>query len=208
MERTTQFGFYLIPPYDLAKELLTMRNLAYDQYRVAAAQNFMIHMTVIGFFKLAESTTCDTLISTLDEQLARFSTFRIFPAGARTLENGLGLVFTRERNAELYRLQSACFNAVKRYIARDVRMPRTSGADEQFLAHMTVCMLDASAQTLRDVEDYFRDAEFAQDGYNARLLKLYEFSSDLWDASDTWIYNMQWRPLHTWKLKAGTQAAD
>lgn len=201
MEKTAQLGFYLIPPYDLARELLTMRNLVYDQYRVAAAQSFMIHLTIIGFCKLTEDSTYDAFISTLDSQIERFSSFRIFPERITALDNGLGLVFAREQNLELYRLQSACFNAAGQHIARDARMPRTVGADEGFQGHMTVCMLDASRETLLDMEAYFADVEFAGDGYTARTLKLYEFTSDLWHAPDTWIYNMHWHPLKTWQLK-------
>lgn len=128
-----------------------MRNLVYDQYRVAAAQNFMMHSSIIGFCKPTEDTTYDALVSTMDGRIERLSSFRISPERVAALDNGLGQVFAHRRNPELYGLQNACLKAAKRHIARDARMPRTVGADEDFQGHMTVCILDASRRTLLEM---------------------------------------------------------
>lgn len=200
MEKAKQLGLYLIPPYGLAKEVLTMRNLVFDQYRVAAAQNFMIHMTLIGFFRLTDGSGQEALISALDGYLSGQQALRIYPQRVAALDNGLGVVFPPERNRELYRLQSSCFDAARPYIAHDSRMPRTGEADEEFEAHVTVSMVDASRKTLTEMEEYFSDVRFAQEGYLTRVVKLYEFTSDLWEVPDTWIYAMGWRSLHCWQL--------
>jgi len=51
MKNQSRFAFYLIPPYQIAKDIAEIHSLLKKQYGVSAAGRFQIHCTIKGFFK-------------------------------------------------------------------------------------------------------------------------------------------------------------
>ena len=114
-----RLAFYLIPPYRLCSEILRTRQIVQDQYRLSAALNFMIHMTIKGFFKPASAIDRNKLAKDLDELVSNYGLFKIYPDGLKILHADHSLVvnFPRERNEILWSIQRDCFESVESYIS-------------------------------------------------------------------------------------------
>lgn len=70
-----------------------MRQIAHDQYRLSAALNFMIHMTIKGFFKPVSNIIRQNLIGDLDRYVSGCDPLKIYPGD-------LG-IFERDRSLEI-----------------------------------------------------------------------------------------------------------
>ncbi len=195
-----RLAFYLIPPYRLCSEILRMRQIVQDQYRLSAALNFMIHMTIKGFFKPASAIDRNKLAKDLDELVSNYGLFKIYPDGLKILHADHSLVvnFPRERNEILWSIQRDCFESVESYISPNCDF--TARENDRFDPHITVTMMDAPIETLEDIREYLRDAALRRSGYTVRNFNLYEFKSNAWGTSE-WIHSLSWELLHSWFLK-------
>ena len=195
-----RLGFYLIPPSELCSEVLGMRQIAYDQYRLSAALNFMIHMTIKGFFKPDSNINRQNLIADLDRYVSGYEPFEIYPGDLKIFEQDRSLVigFPRAKNAILWQIQKDCRTCLVPYIATDCDFsPLELG---EFTPHITVSMIDGSLEILKDAKDYLSDVKLNSSGYTVKNFKLFEFRSKTW-GTDSWIYSLNWKILHTWRLR-------
>jgi len=195
-----RLAFYLIPPYQLCSEILRMRQIVEDQYRLSAALNFMIHMTIKGFFEPAPGMDRNELVKDLGRFVPNYEPFKVYPDGLKILHTNHSLVvnFPKEKNEILWRLHRDCIETVESYISPDCDF--TAREKGRFDPHITVSMMDASIETLEDISEYLRDAVLNGSGYTVRNLNLYEFKSNAWGTSK-WIYSLSWKLLHSWILK-------
>ena len=195
-----RIGFYLIPPYPLALKILELRNLVYDQYRIKAALNFMIHMTIKGFFKPKRNFNLAELINVLDKIISKYKPFTIFPAGFKIFDNeGIALVFSKDLNPILWELHGECYDAIEPFIAPDCNFTPKEDIKENFIPHITISMTDVTQDTLVDIYDFFKEVTFGTHGYTVHNFKLYQFESENWH-SDEWIYTLKWKILKSWRL--------
>lgn len=194
------FGLYLIPPRELCSEVLGMRQIAHDQYRLSAALNFMIHMTIKGFFKPVSNINRQNLIEDLDRYVSGYVPFKIHPGELKIFEKDRSLVigFPRAKNEILWQIHKDCHNCLEPYIATDCDF--TARELDEFTPHMTVSMIDGSLETLEHAKEYLGDVDFDSSGYSVRNFGLYEFDSEAW-GTDDWIYSLTWKTLHAWRLR-------
>jgi hypothetical protein len=61
---------------------------------------------------------------------------------------------------------------------------------------------DRSLEILKDAKDYLSDIRLNSSGYTVKDIKLFEFRSKTW-GTDGWIYSLNWKILHTWRLGEG-----
>jgi len=102
MKNQSRFAFYLIPPYQIAKDIAEIHSLLKKQYGVSAAGRFQIHCTIKGFFKPNENL--------LDFREAVVDIIRPYIApDCDFLESDLGIPFKghitlafRDINQEMY----------------------------------------------------------------------------------------------------------
>ena len=195
-----RLGFYLIPPPELCSEVLGMRQIAHDQYRLSAALKFMIHMTIKGFFKPDSNINRQNLIEDLDRYICGYEPFKIYPGDLRIFDSDRSLVigFPRAHNEILWQLHKECRTCLEPYIALDSDFtPRELG---EFTPHITISMIDGSLEILKDAKDYLSDIKLNNPWYTVKNFKLYEFRSKSW-GTDRWIYSLDWKILHTWRLR-------
>ena len=177
-----------------------MRQIAHDQYRLSAALNFMIHMTIKGFFKPVSNINRQNLIEDLDRYVSGYVPFKIYPGDLKIFEKDRSLVigFPRAKNEILWQIHKDCRTCLEPYIAKDCDFtPRELG---EFTPHITVSMIDGSLETLEDAKEYLGDVDFGSSGYSVGNFKLYEFQSEAW-GTDDWIYSLTWKTLHSWRLR-------
>ena len=195
-----RLGFYLIPSYPLSSKIMGLRNLVYDQYRIEAALNFMIHMTIKGFFKPISDININDLIENIDKVIAHYKPFDIYPYGLKVFKGeGLGVVFSREKNKVLWKLQDDCYNAIRPFISPDCDFTPSEPIGNNFIPHITISMVDATDEILADMEDFSKELQFDKKGYRIHNFKLYQFESDKWGTND-WIYTLKWQILKSWRL--------
>ncbi len=195
-----RIAFYLIPPYPLATRIMELRNLVYDQYRVKAALNFMIHMTIKGFFKPRENFNLNDLIKQLDKIISQYKPFNIFPSNIEIFGgDGISVIFSKTTNPILWELHEKCYNVIKPFIAPDCNFTPTERIKENFVPHITICMADVPKETLIDIHDFFKEVTFDHAGYTVHNFKLYQFESENW-YTDRWIYSLKWKILKSWIL--------
>ena len=195
-----RLGFYLIPPYPLSCKIMCMRDLVYDQYRIKAALNFMIHMTIKGFFKPIDNINMENLIGTLDNIIQNYRPFKIYPSGLIIFKGeGLGITFSKTQNKILWEIQERCFKAIKPFVSPDCEFTKSEQTGDKFIPHITISMTDVTNALMTDMMDFFKELEFDTKGYLVHNFKLYKFESDNWD-SDDWIYSLKWKILKSWIL--------
>lgn len=191
-------GFYLIPPPNLTAEMIGLRNLVYDQYRIKAASKFMTHMTIKGFFKPVPNIRHDQLIQALDGIIERYRPFTIYPTNLKRFGDvGIAVEFSREKNDMLWRIHNDCYQVIEPFIAVEC----DSNLGEDFTPHLTISMVDVSSALLEDMSCYLSDIQFDLEGYVIKNFKLYEFTSRGWGTKD-WIYTLEWKILHSWQLQS------
>jgi 2'-5' RNA ligase len=179
-----------------------MRQIVYDQYRLGAALNFMIHMTIKGFFKPKSDINRQNLIADLDRNISRYEPFPVYPGDLRIFDRDQSLVidFPKAKNEILWQIQEDCLTCFEPYIATDCDFsPRELG---EFTPHITISMLDGSLDTLNDAKDYLNDVRFNSTGYTVKNFRLFEFRSESWGTAG-WIDSLNWKILHTWRLRHG-----
>jgi len=199
-KENVRLGFYLIPPAGLCSEVLGIRQIAHDQYRLGAALKFMIHMTIQGFFKPASNIDLQDLIEDLDRYISRYEAFTIYPGDLRIFERdrSLAIGFPRTKNEILWRVHEDCRACLEPYITADCEFtPREPGG---FTPHITISMIDGSLEILEQAKDYLSDVRWNRPGYTVKNFKLFEFRSKSW-GTDGWIYSLSWKMLHSWRLR-------
>jgi len=202
LESDSRLGFYLIPPAKLSAEVLQLRHLVQDQYRVGAALNFMIHMTIKGFFKPASAELYPELIHALDTFMSGYKPFTLYPTGIKRFpDDGIGIECAQAKNPVLWEIHTRCFDdIIKPFIADDCEFTPVEPTGERFVPHITISMRDLSPQISEDIHNYLSGIDFSPEGYVVNNFKLYEFTSEGW-GTDEWIYSLDWNILHSWFLK-------
>ncbi|GEM_PF-5471964 len=195
-----RLGFYLIPPYPLSCKIMCMRDLVYDQYRIKAALNFMIHMTIKGFFKPSKTMRIESLIDALDKIIKDYRPFKIYPSNLTIFEGeGLGITFSKEKNKILWEIQEKSFRAIEPFISPDCEFTKSELVGERFIPHITISMTDVTDDLMIDMMDFFKEVQFDSEGYTVHNFKLYQFNSTEWN-TDNWIYSLTWKIIKSWCL--------
>ena len=197
-----RLGFYLIPPVNLSSEVMQLRSLVQDQYRIGAALNFMIHMTIKGFFKPASVDQYPELIQELSTLMTSYRPFTLYPTGIKRFpDDGIGIECAQDKNPILWELHHRCFDEViKPFIADDCEFTPVEPTGDRFVPHITISMSDLSPQISEDIHNYLSAIHFSPEGYVVNNFKLYEFTSQGWGTGE-WIYTLDWKILHSWFLK-------
>lgn len=201
MVKNKRLAFYLMPPYPLSLEILDMRNMVNDQYKINAALNFMVHMTIKGFFKMVPDMNYRQLIQGLNNVILKYKSFKIYPTKLKVFSDViLGVEFAREKNETLWQIHNDCYTVIRPFISSDCTFTPSEPKGDNFIPHITISMTDVSKEMLEDMKDFLSDIRFDNRGYMVKQFKLYEFESSGWQ-TDEWIYTLQWKILHAFSLK-------
>ncbi len=197
-----RLGFYLVPHYELAKELHLLRLLLYDQFRLSSALNFMTHMTIKGFFRLSEGSSTDEVCKAVDSIMESVKPFYIKPSGFIMDNIGCGVRFMQKENPELQEIHEKIILSLSRFVSTDCEFSFAEAVKERFNPHMTLAMTDIPEELQGDILHFLEGVRFEKQSYPADSFRLFEFSSAGWGkASGGWIDTLEWNIRKSWNIK-------
>ncbi len=197
----SRFAVYLIPPYQLSKEVAEVHHLLRKQFGFAAADRFQVHCTMKGFFKKNERD-----VKKLQEELDGFfigqrilelsvEELRIDPIGF-----GLSLeTLNGKPNTPFLNLREEIVNIVKPYIAEDCDF-KAHDLGHPFHPHITFSFRDIPNELFDDVFKWMEDGPDFNGPFQADTYHFLEFFSDDWSGS--WWNSISWRLLKSWRLES------
>ena len=196
----SRFAVYLIPPYQLSKEVAEIHALLRKQFGFAAADRFPVHCTMKGFFKKTGDPVeklQGELDSFFEDQLpvqVSVEEFRIDPIGfglsLKTLDGKL--------NSPFLDLREAIVEIVRPYIADDCDF-KTHDLGRPFHPHITFSFRDIPNELYDDVFKWMEDGPDFTGPFLADTYHFLEFFSDDWPGS--WWETLSWQLLKSWRLK-------
>jgi 2'-5' RNA ligase len=196
----SRFAIYLIPPYEVARDVSEMHRMLRKQFGFIAADRFQVHVTIKGFFKKIEGPL-EPLIERLDAVFADQRPFTVHFSGFRIDRVGIGLDVSRlgeEPNPEMMALRERVVEAVRPFIAPDCDFV---GEDlgHPFEAHITLAFRDIPPVMQDEVLNYVQEAPLPTEPFTADTFHFLEFFSQDWGGD--WEQTLSWRLLESWKIK-------
>ena len=83
MTEPSRFAFYLVPPYQIARDIAEIHSMLEKQFGFSAANKFQVHCTIKGFFKKNDKPL-ETLLAGLDTFMEGQRAFDVEFNGFRT----------------------------------------------------------------------------------------------------------------------------
>ena len=201
MKNQSRFAFYLIPPYQIAKDIADIHSLLKKQYRFSAAGRFQIHCTIKGFFKPNEK-----LIKSLVEELDNFlSTQKPFMVEFnRCQTKPISIVLRLDKieganNQTLLDFREAVVDIIRPYIAPDCDFLE-SDLRSPFKGHITLAFRDINQEMYPQILDWLKDASIPSGKFLANTFHFLEFFSEDWDGN--WWETITWKLHRSWRLKS------
>ncbi len=201
----TYYGIYLIPPPPIVVALSLAHRVLAQEFGTVTANQFMVHATIKGFFKLADGTTPDAFVPALDELFARTPAFpaEINPPWTAASGPGSGSVLLWiTKTPAIQELHEAVWNIVLPHVAPDCRFTGTEPAGPDFPPHLTLVQSDLPtepgllAQGLA-LGQYLYE-QMPAHRFLAQELQLVEFQSDDW--AGAWGATLRYRQQKGWRL--------
>ena len=201
MKNQSRFAFYLIPPYQIAKDIAEIHSLLKKQYRFSAAGRFQIHCTIKGFFKPNEK-----LIKSLVEELDNFlSTQKPFMVEFnRCQTKPISIVLRLDKieganNQTLLDFREAVVDIIRPYIAPDCDFLE-SDLRSPFKGHITLAFRDINQEMYPQILDWLKDASIPSGKFLANTFHFLEIFSEDWDGN--WWETITWKLHRSWRLKS------
>jgi 2'-5' RNA ligase len=199
VESGTRYALYLIPPYSVVKPVADIHALLRKQFGFSAADRFMVHATIKGFFQRVEGPL-EPLIERLDVVMGYQRPFPVQFSGVHRDPVGVGLLLDcpgQGDDNELHALHQRVYEAVAPYIAPGC--PFTEWEQQNpFSAHIALAFRDIPQLMQDEVLDYIQDAPLPSEPFVADRYHFLEFHSQDW-AGD-WDKTLTWRLIKTWRV--------
>lgn len=196
----SRFAVYLIPPYQLSKEVAEVHALLRKQFGFAAAERFPVHCTMKGFFKKTGGPV-EKLQGELDSFFEGQRPVQVSVEEFRTDSIGFGLslkTLDGKPNTQFLDLREAIVEIVKPYIAEDCDF-KAHDLGRPFHPHITFSFRDITNELYNDIFKWMEDGPDFAGPFLADTYHFLEFFSDDWTGS--WWETISWRLLKSWRLK-------
>ena len=201
MDNDIRLGLYLLPSWELVKELQLLRLVLKDQFGISAALRFMTHMTVKGFFLPAENIRIDDLTAAVDPVIEKAEPFKLKASGFRIDDVGCYLWFNPLENSRLVDLHKKIIKELKPFISPGCDFSFSEEINDDFNPHMTLAMTDIPKGLKDEVIAFLDTVALEREFYNPGVCRLFEFRSEDWAKKKShWIETLEWKILKSWKL--------
>lgn len=199
MKNQSLFAFYLIPPYQIAKDIAEIHSLLKKQYGFSAAGRFQIHCTIKGFFKPNEKLI-KSLVEELDNFLSTQKPSMVEFNGCHTKPISIVLRLDEidgANNQTLLDFRETIVEIIRPYIAPDCDFIK-SDLGFPFKGHVTLAFRDITNEMYPEILEWLRDASIPKGKFQANTFHLLEFFSEDWDAA--WWETITWKRHRSWRL--------
>jgi 2'-5' RNA ligase len=199
MRQNSRFAVYLIPPYHIARDVTEIHELLRKQFGFIAADQFQVHATIKGFFKMVPGPL-EPLIERLDRIFTNQKPFPIYFNGTGGDQIGYWLDISQrddKPNPDLLALRERVVEAVRPFIAPDCDFVEED-LGRPFVGHITLAFRDIPLELREQVSAYLQSAPLPQKSFIADTFHFLEFFSQDW--SGDWEQTLTWRLHKSWRL--------
>jgi 2'-5' RNA ligase len=196
----SRFGFYLLPPYPIARDIAQIHHMLEKQFGFKAAGRFQVHCTVKGFFKKITGPVAP-LIDELDDLLHNEQPPLVEFNGILSAHNAIMLDLSRiddAYNQPLAAFRSRIVDVIRPYISKDCDFVEDD-LGNPFMAHITLAFRDSPQERHQDVLSWLQDAPIPHTQFQANRYHFLEFSSEDWEGA--WWETLTWKLHKSWMLK-------
>ena len=199
MRQNSRFAVYLIPPYHIARDVTEIHKLLRKQFGFIAADQFQVHATIKGFFKMIPGPL-EPWIERLDKVFATQNPFSIQFNGTGGDDIGYWLDIShrgQEPNPDLLALRERVVDAVRPFIAPDCDFVEED-LGRPFIGHITLAFRDIPMDLREQVSTYLHNAPLPNKPFIAKTFHFLEFFSQDWNGN--WEQTLTWRLHKSWHL--------
>jgi 2'-5' RNA ligase len=200
MGEPSRFAFYLVPPYQVSRDLAEIHAMLEKQYGFSAAGKFQAHCTIKGFFKKNDKSI-ETLIRNLDDFMKDQKPIMVEFSGYRTKKTSIVLkldTIDGAPNQELNQFRERIVEITRPFIAPDCDF-LDSDLGVQFQAHFTLAFRDISTELFDQVIAWLADAPVPTGKFKADISHFLEFFSEDWEGQ--WWQTLTWKLHKSWRIK-------
>jgi len=196
---SSRFGFYLLPPYPIARDITEIHALLQKQFGFKAAGRFQVHCTIKGFFKKIDGPL-EPLIQKLDTLLAWEKPIDVEINGIVNAYNALMLDLSRigdTYNQPFAAYRNRVVNVIRPHIAPDCDFIKDD-LGNPFMGHITLAFRDSPNELHQQVLHWLKSAPVPSGLFKADTFQFLEFSSDDWGGP--WWKTLTWNLHKSWIL--------
>jgi len=199
MTDRSRFAFYLVPPYQIARDIAEIHSILEKQFGFTAANKFQVHCTIKGFFK-KNNNPVETLLAGLDTFMEDQRPFDVEFNGFRRKPTSIVLKLEDidgDFNKKLLEFREKIVKITRPYIASDCDFVE-SDLGIPFQGHITLAFRDIPLELHAQVIDWFTHAPVPVGKFSARIFHFLEFFSADW--AGPWWETLTWKLHKTWRL--------
>jgi 2'-5' RNA ligase len=197
----SRFAVYLIPPYQLSKNVAEAHALLRKQFGFSAADRFPVHCTIKGFFKKNGRPAAElqqdlhTFFAGQQALPVSMNEYRVNPIGF-----GLSLMsLNGETNQAFLDFRQELMAVTNPYIADDCDF-KDHDLGRPFHPHITLSFRDIPKELYDNVFEWIEDGPDFTGPFLADTYHFLEIFSEDW--SGNWWESLTWRLLASWRLKS------
>jgi 2'-5' RNA ligase len=196
----SRFAVYLVPPYQLARDISEVHHLLRKQYGFSAADRFQVHCTIKGFFK-KNDRSADELENELELFFQDQRPIPVSIEGYRADQIGFGLSlmnYASQPNKPFLTFREDLVEITRPYIAEDCDfIDRDLG--REFHPHITFAFRDIPEDLYENVLGWLENGPDLKQRFLADTYNFLEFFSEDWNGN--WWETLTWRLIKSWVLK-------
>ena len=201
MKKQYRYAFYLIPPYQISRDITEIHLMLKKQYGICAAGRFQVHCTIKGFFKPNEKSLKE-LIRNLDAFLNTQKPFTVELSDCKTKPKSIFLRLDEIDgipNQKLLDFRESIVELVRPFIASDCDFYE-SDLIPPFKGHITLAFKDLSDELYPQILEWLKNAPLPEGKFQAENFQFLEFFSQDWNGN--WWETISWKLLKSWRLNA------
>lgn len=197
--QASRFALYLIPPYQVARQVADVHTILRKQFGFIAADQFQVHATIKGFFKKAERSL-DPMVEQLEAIFADQDPIPVYFNGIDYNEIGICLDISkigREANQMLIDFREKVVAVIRPFIATDCDFVEAD-LDNPFIPHITLAFRDIPIAMQGDILDFLQHTPLPTEPFMADRFHFLQFFSQDWNGR--WEQTLTWKLLKSWHL--------
>jgi 2'-5' RNA ligase len=195
----SRFAFYLIPPYQVARDVAEIHTILRKQFGLVAADNFQVHCTIKGFFKKIDGPL-EPLIANLESILIDQEPIKIEISAVKIGAKSIVMDISNTGdmlNTKLLDFRDQVVDVIRPYIAPDCDFV-TADLGFPFQGHITLAFNDIPVGLREQILRFLDKAPIPKGTFDARTFHFLEFFSDNWDGP--WWETLTWKLHKSWML--------
>lgn len=197
----SRFGLYLVPPYEIARELALIKLVLKREFGLEAAARFQEHATIKGFFKFINNRTVEELISELDPFLRKQEGFHLKVSDELRIDEGIGYnleVVNPTPDETFYNFREQVIEILTPFISEDCDF-LADDLEHEFEPHFTLAFHDIPESLFESIVAYLKGTlPLVTKPFRATTLQLVAYHSSKWEGE--WWTDLSWTPIHQWTL--------